>query len=60
MDYPDLKATKDELEGLNNLNARKTPWYKPDPLSKRERQDYRRFFDTVNKHIVFYSERNGF
>ena len=60
VDYDDLRATKAELEGLNSLSSRKTPWYKPDPLARRERQDYRRFFDTVGKHIVFYSERSGF
>jgi len=27
---------------------------------KRERADYKRFFSVVNKHLVFYSESNGF
>ena len=27
---------------------------------KRERADYKRFFSVANKHIVFYSEQNGF
>ena len=26
----------------------------------REKADYKRFFSIVNKHIVFYSEKNGF
>lgn len=28
--------------------------------ARREKLDYKRFFSVVNKHIVFYSERNGF
>lgn len=27
---------------------------------RKERKDYKRFFAVVNKHIVFYSESNGF
>ena len=30
------------------------------PISKRERADFKRFFGTANKHIVFYSEGSGF
>ena len=49
-----------ELEALNAFAARKTPWYRRDPLAKREKRDYRRFMNVVDKHIVFYSERSGF
>ncbi len=49
-----------ELDELNAFTARKTPWYKRDPLAKREKEDYRRFMSVVGKHIVFYSERSGF
>lgn len=31
-----------------------------DPIRKRERQDYKNFFSVGNKHLVFYSESNGF
>ncbi|MFR3091221.1 MAG: hypothetical protein ACLTMP_05360, partial [Eggerthella lenta] len=49
-----------ELDGSTLYTARKTPWYKRDPLAKREKEDYRRFMSVVGKHIVFYSERSGF
>ena len=60
VDYDDLAASKAELEELNSLSRRKGPWWRPDPLAKREKADYRRFFSVVGKHIVFYSERSGF
>ena len=61
IDYEDLEASRQELAVLENVGAEeKTPWYKPDPLRRRERADYKRFMDTVDKHIVFYSERSGF
>lgn len=60
VDYDDLAASKAELAELNNLSKKKGPWWKPDPLAKREKADYKRFFSIVGKHIVFYSERSGF
>ena len=60
VDYADLEASKAELAELNSLSARKGPWWKPDPLARRERADYKRFFSIVGKHVVFYSERSGF
>lgn len=60
IDYTELAQSRVELEALNAFAARKTPWYKRDPLAKREKQDYKRFMNVVGKHIVFYSERSGF
>lgn len=60
IDYEDLHTSQAELDELNNLSKKKGPWYKPDPLAKRSKQDYKRFFSTVNKHFVIYSERSGF
>lgn len=60
IDYEDLNTTRDELEALNSLSKKTTKWYQRDPLAKREKRDYKRFFKTVDKHIVFYSERSGF
>ena len=60
VDYGELEASKAELAELNSLSARKGPWWRPDPNSRREREDYRRFFSIVGKHLVFYSERSGF
>ncbi len=61
IDYADLEASRAEIEALESLEAeRKMPWWKRDPLAKRERADYKRFFKVVGKHIVFYSEGSGF
>lgn len=60
IDYDDLNESRNELEALNSLSKKKGPWWKPDPLAKRERKDYKRFFGTVNKHFVVYSEGSGF
>ncbi|MBQ3300553.1 MAG: YidC/Oxa1 family membrane protein insertase, partial [Eggerthellaceae bacterium] len=61
IDYDELAASRVELEELNKLEAgRKKKWYQKDPLGKREKADYKRFFNVVGKHIVFYSEGSGF
>lgn len=60
IDYTELAQSRVELEALNAFAARKTPWYRRDPSARRERQDYKRFMNVVDKHIVFYSERSGF
>ena len=61
IDYEDLEASRAELAELTSLESeRKRKWYQKDPLSKREKADYKRFFNIVDKHIVFYSEGSGF
>lgn len=60
IDYTDLAQSRVELAELNKLDANKTKWYQRNPLAKREKADYKRFFNVVNKHIVFYSEGSGF
>ena len=60
IDYDDLNTTRDELEAMNKLSDRGLKWYQRDPLAKREKQDYKRFFKIVGKHLVFYSEKSGF
>ena len=61
IDYADLKDSRGELEELESLDgARSRKWYQRDPLAKREKADYKRFFSVVGKHIVFYSEGSGF
>lgn len=52
----DSKAKLNELEGIGHSKRKLIG----DALAKRERQDYKRFFSVVNKHIVFYSESSGF
>lgn len=60
IDYADLQASREELEALEAFSGPKKKWYKRDPLAKREKADYKRFFKVVNKHLVFYSEGSGF
>ncbi len=60
IDYDALEESRKDVEGLNSLQGSKSKWWKPSPLAKREKQDYKRFFNIVGKHIVFYSEGSGF
>ncbi len=60
IDYKQLEESKEELEILNNLGKSSSKWWKPNPLAKREKSDYERFFTIIDKHIVFYSEGSGF
>ena len=60
IDYDALNQTRDELEALNSLDKDGRKWYRRNPLAKREKRDYKRFFKIVGKHLVFYSEKSGF
>ncbi len=61
IDYAELEASRKELEALESIDgANKKKWYQRDPLAKREKRDYKKFFKVVNKHVVFYSEGSGF
>lgn len=58
VNYDELEKTRKqlkELEDLNKKNGKRTKEQK-----KKEKEDYKRFFAIVNKHLVFYSECNGF
>ena len=56
VDYEELEKSSSELKAMENSNiVRQTKEQK-----KKEKQDYKRFFSVVNKHLVFYSESNGF
>ncbi len=59
VDYEALEATRKELDQLNNLGKNVDP-REARALRRREKADYKRFFSVVNKHLVFYSESNGF
>ena len=59
IDYDALEKSKRELESLGKIGGEKRRRFR-DPDAKRERQDYKRFFSVVNKHLVFYSEGSGF
>lgn len=58
VDYEALEKSKKELEALGSIGGRRRRFH--DPEAKRERQDYKKFFSVVNKHLVFYSEGSGF
>ena len=60
IDYEELEKSRkalDELKGLGREEKRKLFG---DEKTKREKQDYKRFFSVVNKKLVFYSEGSGF
>lgn len=58
--YVDYKALAESREELAAVMPPKKKHRFNDPLMKRERADYRRFMSVQNKHLVFYSESNGF
>lgn len=57
VDYAALEASRVELKELQNLSKahKRTP-----EQIKKEKADYKKFFSITNKHLVFYSESNGF
>lgn len=58
VNYEELRASEEELAALSgNTEGRKSF---RDPLRRRSRADYKRFFGVGNKHLVFYSESSGF
>jgi len=59
VDYKALEASKIKLGELQKLQRTKKR-FKSDPNKKREKSDYKRFFSIANKHLVFYSEGNGY
>ena len=59
VDYEALNKSRDELAALQSVGKKKGEGFFS-PVRRRERQDYKRFFSVVNKHLVFYSEGNGF
>ena len=56
VDYEELEKTRAELDEM--INSTKVKRTKEE--IKKEKEDYKRFFSIVNKHLVFYSESNGF
>lgn len=54
VNYEDLEKTTKQLKELS-VETKRTKEEK-----RKEKEDYRRFFKIVNKHLVFYSESNGF
>ncbi len=59
VDYEKLEESRKILSELQDIGKKKKEGFFS-PVKKRERADYKRFFSVVNKHLVFYSESNGF
>ena len=59
VDYELLEEKKAAYKELENLGSDKKGADAKEN-AKREKADYKRFFSVVNKHVVFYSESNGF
>lgn len=59
VDYELLEESKKELDAINSLGPKGNS-KEARELRKREKEDYKRFFSVVNKHLVFYSEGDGF
>mgnify|MGYP004604224283 FL=1 len=57
VDWNELESTREELATYIS-NAKKTKADKE--LVKRCKEDYKKFLALGNKHLVFYSESNGF
>ncbi len=57
IDYERLEKARKAFEEIDSIGKKKLV-SKED--RKRERVDYKRFFSIGNKHLVFYSESNGF
>ena len=56
VDYEELEKTRNEL---NEMEAGSKVKRTREQIRK-EKQDYKKFFKVINKHLVFYSESNGF
>lgn len=56
VDYEALEKTAKELKEISSENNEK----RTKEQKQKEKEDYSKFFKIVNKHLVFYSESNGF
>lgn len=57
VDYERLDKSRKTLTELESIEKKKE---KSKEDRRREKADYKRFFSIGNKHLVFYSESNGF
>ena len=62
IDYEELEKSRAALAEIEALDGGKKKGFslRRDPLTKREKTDYSRFFSVGGKHVVFYSEKSGF
>ena len=57
VNFEELEKGQKELKALMSLDKKKK---RTKEQIKKEKEDYKRFFKIANKHLVFYSESNGF
>ena len=57
VNYEELEKAEKELKELSSFDKKNK---RTKEQIKKEKEDYKRFFKVVNKHLVFYSESNGF
>ena len=60
VDYEALNEARGEYEAMETATKSTKKWFQRDPYAAREKSDYARFFNTIGKHLVFYSESSGF
>lgn len=56
VNYEELEKTSKELKELSGEKKDK----RTKEQKRKEKEDYKKFFKIVNKHLIFYSESNGF
>ncbi len=59
VDYDRLMKSREELAKIESLGGNRKDEHYRENL-RREKEDYKRFFKVVNKHLVIWSERSGF
>ena len=60
VDYEELERSRKALAEIEALGTEKKSLFSHDEYARKEKADYRRFFQVENKHVVFYSEKSGF
>lgn len=60
IDYDELEASRRALRKVAGRANAGQKLFEKDPFRNKEKEDYRRFYKTRNKQLVFYSEKNGF
>lgn len=59
VNYEELEKSREELNALKEIGKKKRKLF-GDEETKKEKEDYKKFFSVVNKKLVFYSEGSGF
>lgn len=59
VNYEKLEESRKALREIQGIGKKRREGFFSEN-KRRERTDYKRFFSVVNKHLVFYSESNGF